>query len=55
MADPEPMPRIAPVEPPYAQETAALTKAQILQQASTAMVSKTLQIPQNVLTLIQHI
>jgi flagellin len=39
----------------YAQQTAALTKAQILQQASTAMVSKTLQIPQNVLTLLQHI
>jgi flagellin len=39
----------------YATQTAALTKAQILQQASTAMVSKTLQIPQNVLTLLQHI
>jgi flagellin len=39
----------------YAQQTAALTKAQILQQASTAMVSKTLQIPQNVMTLLQHI
>lgn len=39
----------------YAAQTAALTKSQILQQASTAMVSKTLQIPQNVLTLLQHI
>jgi flagellin len=37
----------------YAQATSQLTKAQILQQAGTAMVAQANTIPQNVLTLIQ--
>ncbi|HXN11357.1 MAG TPA: flagellin [Steroidobacteraceae bacterium] len=39
----------------YAQATSALTKAQILQQAGTAMVAQANTLPQNVLTLIQHL
>ena len=37
----------------FAAETAALTRAQILQQAGTAMLSQANAIPQNVLTLLQ--
>ena len=37
----------------YAQATSDLSKAQILQQASTAMVAQANTIPQNVLTLLQ--
>jgi flagellin len=37
----------------FAAETAALTRAQILQQAGTAMVAQANAIPQNVLTLLQ--
>jgi flagellin len=39
----------------YAQATSALSKAQILQQASTAMVAQANTVPQNVLTLIQKL
>ncbi len=39
----------------YAQATAALSKAQILQQASTAMVAQANTIPQNILTLLQKL
>jgi flagellin len=39
----------------YASATANLAKAQILQQASTAMVAKANTIPQNILTLIQRL
>jgi flagellin len=37
----------------FASETANLTRAQILQQAGTAMVSQANQIPQNVLSLLK--
>lgn len=37
----------------FAAETAALTRAQILQQAGTAMVSQANQLPQNVLSLLK--
>jgi flagellin len=37
----------------FAAETAALTRAQILQQAGTAMVAQANSIPQNVLSLLQ--
>ena len=37
----------------YAQETAELTRAQILQQAGTAMLAQANQVPQNVLSLLQ--
>ena len=37
----------------FAAETASLTRAQILQQAGTAMVSQANQVPQNVLTLLR--
>ncbi len=37
----------------FAAETAALTRAQILQQAGTAMVAQANSIPQNVLTLLK--
>lgn len=37
----------------FAAETAALTKAQILQQAGVAMVAQANSLPQNVLTLLQ--
>jgi flagellin len=37
----------------FAAETAALTRAQILQQAGTAMVSQANQVPQNVLSLLR--
>ena len=37
----------------FAAETAALTKAQILQQAGTAMVAQANQLPQNVLSLLR--
>jgi flagellin len=39
----------------YAQATSQLSKAQILQQASTAMVSQANTIPQNILTLLQKL
>ena len=39
----------------YASATSALSKAQILQQASTAMVAQANTIPQNVLTLLQKL
>ena len=39
----------------YAQATSNLSKAQILQQASTAMVAQANTIPQNILTLLQHL
>ncbi|NJM33117.1 MAG: flagellin FliC [Limnobacter sp.] len=37
----------------YAKETANLTRAQILQQAGTAMLAQANQLPQNVLSLLQ--
>jgi len=37
----------------FAAETAKLTKAQILQQAATAMISQANQLPQGVLTLLR--
>jgi flagellin len=37
----------------FAAETAALTRAQILQQAGTAMVAQANQAPQNVLSLLR--
>ncbi len=37
----------------FAAETAALTKAQILQQAGTAIAAQANAIPQNVLTLLR--
>jgi flagellin len=37
----------------FAQETAALTRAQILQQAGTAMVAQANSVPQNVLSLLR--
>jgi flagellin len=39
----------------YAQATSNLSKAQILQQASTAMVAQANMIPQNILTLLQKL
>jgi flagellin len=39
----------------YAAATSALSKAQILQQASTAMVAQANTVPQNVLTLLQKL
>jgi flagellin len=39
----------------YAQATSDLSKAQILQQASTAMVAQANTVPQNVLTLLQKL
>jgi flagellin len=39
----------------YAQATSQLSKAQILQQASTAMVAQANTVPQNVLTLLQKL
>ena len=39
----------------YAQATSSLSKAQILQQASTAMVAQANTVPQNVLTLLQKL
>jgi flagellin len=39
----------------YAQATSSLSKAQILQQASTAMVAQANMIPQNILTLLQKL
>ena len=43
------------VDANYAQATSDLSKAQILQQASTAMVAQANTIPQNVLTLLQKL
>ena len=37
----------------YAEETASLSRAQILQQAGTAMLAQANALPQNVLTLLQ--
>jgi len=38
----------------FAQETANLARAQILQQAGTAMVAQANQLPQQVLALLQR-
>ena len=38
----------------FASETAALTRAQVLQQAGTAMLAQANQLPQNVLSLLQR-
>ncbi len=38
----------------FAKETAALTRAQILQQAGTAMLAQANQVPQTVLQLLQR-
>jgi len=43
------------VDTNYAQATSSLSKAQILQQAGTAMVAQANTIPQNILTLIQKL
>jgi flagellin len=43
------------VDTDYAQQTSALSKAQILQQAGTAMVAQANTIPQNILTLLQKL
>jgi flagellin len=43
------------VDTDYAQSTSALSKAQILQQAGTAMVAQANTIPQNILTLLQKL
>ena len=43
------------VDTDYAQATSNLSKAQILQQASTAMVAQANTIPQNILTLLQRL
>ena len=43
------------VDANYAQATSDLSKAQILQQASTAMVAQANTIPQNILTLLQKL
>ena len=43
------------VDADYAQATSDLSKAQILQQASTAMVAQANTIPQNILTLLQKL
>ncbi|MEJ0007416.1 MAG: flagellin [Steroidobacteraceae bacterium] len=43
------------VDTDYAQATSQLSKAQILQQASTAMVAQANTIPQNILTLLQKL
>ena len=37
----------------FAAETASLSRAQILQQAGTAMVAQANQLPQNVLSLLK--
>jgi len=37
----------------FAQETANMSRAQILQQAGTAMVAQANQLPQNVLSLLR--
>ncbi|MFN0162076.1 MAG: flagellin [Burkholderiales bacterium] len=41
------------IDADYAKETAALSRAQILQQAGTAMLAQANQLPQNVLTLLR--
>ena len=43
------------VDTDYAQATSSLSKAQILQQAGTAMVAQANTIPQNILTLLQKL
>jgi len=43
------------VDTDYAQATSQLSKAQILQQAGTAMVAQANTIPQNILTLLQKL
>ena len=43
------------VDANYAQATSDLSKAQILQQAGTAMVAQANVIPQNILTLLQKL
>ena len=43
------------VDTDYAQATSNLSKAQILQQAGTAMVAQANMIPQNILTLLQKL
>jgi flagellin len=42
------------VDADFAKETAALTRAQILQQAGTAMLAQANQVPQQVLQLLQR-
>jgi len=41
------------IDADFASETAALSRAQILQQAGTAMVSQANQLPQQVLSLLK--
>jgi flagellin len=41
------------VDADFAKETAALSRAQILQQAGTAMVAQANQVPQGVLSLLR--
>ena len=43
------------VDTDYAEATSSLSKAQILQQAGTAMVAQANTIPQNILTLLQKL
>ena len=43
------------VDTDYASATSALSKAQILQQAGTAMVAQANTIPQNIMTLLQKL
>ncbi|HTC16920.1 MAG TPA: flagellin, partial [Steroidobacteraceae bacterium] len=43
------------VDTDYASATSDLSKAQILQQASTAMVAQANTIPENILTLLQKL
>ncbi len=43
------------VDTDYASATSSLSKAQILQQAGTAMVAQANTIPQNILTLLQKL
>ena len=43
------------VDTDYAAATSSLSKAQILQQAGTAMVAQANTIPQNILTLLQKL
>ncbi len=43
------------VDADYAMSTTNMSKAQILQQASTAMVAQANMIPQNILSLLQKL
>ena len=42
------------VDADFARETAAMTRAQILQQAGTAMLAQANQLPQQVMQLLQR-